>query len=39
VRFALALSVCDYGIYEVVTATLGPLLLDRLPKSKPITPY
>jgi hypothetical protein len=33
------LLVCDYRIYEVITATLGPLLLVQPPKSKPFTPY
>jgi hypothetical protein len=39
VRFALALFVCGNRICEVITATLGPLPLDQLPKSKPVTPY
>jgi hypothetical protein len=39
VRVELALRVCEYRIYEVVSATLGPLPLDRPPKSKPFTPY
>ena len=33
------LYVCGNRIYEVTTATLGPLPLDQLPKSKPVTPY
>ena len=35
------LALIRYGdrIYEVTTATLGPLPLDQLPKSKPVTPY
>ena len=35
-----ALAPISYGriIYEVTTVTLGSLLLDRLPKSKPFTP-
>jgi hypothetical protein len=39
VRDVLALISCGNRIYEVVTATLGPLHLDQLPKSKPVTPY
>ncbi|HUZ53605.1 MAG TPA: hypothetical protein VMU94_13890, partial [Streptosporangiaceae bacterium] len=35
----LALIVCGNRISEVITATLGPLPLDQLPKSKPVTPY
>ena len=35
----LALIVCGNRICEVITATLGPLPLDQLPKSKPVTPY
>ena len=38
-RVDLALFVCGNGICEVITATLGPLPLDQLPKSKPVTPY
>jgi hypothetical protein len=38
VRFELALNICGHRIYEVITATLGPLPLDQLPKSKPVTP-
>ena len=38
-RVDLALIVCGNRICEVITATLGPLLLDQLPKSKPVTPY
>ena len=38
-RVDLALIVCGNGICEVITATLGPLPLDQLPKSKPVTPY
>ena len=38
-RVELALIRCGNRIYEVTTATLGPLLLDQLPKSKPVTPY
>lgn len=36
----LELAPISYGriIYEVTTVTLGSLLLDRLPKSKPFTP-
>src|SRR6202050_2507107 len=30
---------CGNRIFEVTTATLGPLPLDQLPKSKPVTPY
>src|SRR5262249_14048297 len=33
------LIVCGNRICEVITATLGPLPLDQLPKSKPVTPY
>src|ERR1700730_9114079 len=32
------LLVCGHRIYEVTTTTLGPLLLVRLPQSKPVTP-
>jgi len=32
------LIVCGHRICEVTAATLGPLLLDQLPKSKPVTP-
>jgi hypothetical protein len=39
VRDVLALIVCGNRICEVITATLGPLPLDQLPKSKPVTPY
>jgi hypothetical protein len=39
VRVDLALIVCGNRISEVITATLGPLPLDQLPKSKPVTPY
>jgi len=39
VRDELALIRCGNRIYEVTTATLGPLPLDQLPKSKPVTPY
>jgi len=39
VRDVLALIRCGDRIYEVTTATLGPLPLDQLPKSKPVTPY
>jgi len=39
VRDVLALMVCGNRICEVITATLGPLPLDQLPKSKPVTPY
>jgi hypothetical protein len=39
VRDVLALIRCGNRIYEVTTATLGPLPLDQLPKSKPVTPY
>jgi hypothetical protein len=39
VRCELALIRCGDRIFEVTTATLGPLLLDQLPKSKPVTPY
>jgi hypothetical protein len=39
VRCVLALIFCGNRIYEVTTATLGPLPLDQLPKSKPVTPY
>ena len=38
-RVDLALIVCGNRISEVITATLGPLPLDHLPKSKPVTPY
>ena len=38
-RDELALIVCGNRISEVITATLGPLPLDQLPKSKPVTPY
>ena len=38
-RDELALIRCGNRIYEVTTATLGPLPLDQLPKSKPVTPY
>jgi hypothetical protein len=38
VRDVLALIRCGNRIYEVTTATLGPLPLDQLPKSKPVTP-
>ena len=38
-RDVLALIRCGDRIYEVTTATLGPLPLDQLPKSKPVTPY
>ena len=38
-RVDLALIVCGNRICEVITATLGPLPLDQLPKSKPVTPY
>ena len=38
-RDELALIRCGDRIYEVTTATLGPLPLDQLPKSKPVTPY
>ena len=38
-RIGLALIRCGNRIYEVTTATLGPLPLDQLPKSKPVTPY
>jgi hypothetical protein len=31
--------VCGHRIYEVTTATLGPLPLVQPPKSKPFTPY
>src|SRR6185437_10741804 len=39
VRVTSALEFCGHGINEGTTATLGPLPLDRPPKSKPITPY
>jgi len=39
VRDVLALIRCGDRINEVTTATLGPLPLDQLPKSKPVTPY
>jgi len=39
VRSGLALILCGNRIFEVITATLGPLPLDQLPKSKPVTPY
>jgi len=39
VRVDLALIVCGNRICEVITATLGPLPLVQLPKSKPVTPY
>jgi hypothetical protein len=39
VRCELALIRCGDRIFEVTTATLGPLPLDQLPKSKPVTPY
>ena len=39
VRDVLALIRCGNRIYEVTAATLGPLPLDQLPKSKPVTPY
>src|SRR5262249_33860496 len=29
---------CGHRFYEVMSAVLGPLLLDQLPKSKPFTP-
>jgi hypothetical protein len=32
------LLVCSHRIYEVITATLGPLPLVQPPKSKPFTP-
>ena len=38
-RDVLALILCGDRICEVTTATLGPLPLDQLPKSKPVTPY
>ena len=38
-RCVLALMFCGNRIFEVTTATLGPLPLDQLPKSKPVTPY
>ena len=38
-RVDLALIVCGNRICEVITATLGPLPLDQLQKSKPVTPY
>lgn len=38
-RDVLALIRCGNRINEVTTATLGPLPLDQLPKSKPVTPY
>jgi hypothetical protein len=38
VLLELAPIVCGRIINEVTTATLGSLLLDRLPKSKPFTP-
>ena len=38
-RDVLALIICGNRICEVTTATLGPLPLDQLPKSKPVTPY
>ena len=38
-RDVLALIVCGDRICEVISATLGPLHLDQLPKSKPVTPY
>ena len=38
-RDVLALVICGNRICEVITATLGPLPLDQLPKSKPVTPY
>ena len=38
-RGVLALILCGNRICEVITATLGPLLLGQLPKSKPVTPY
>ena len=39
-RVLLELAPISYDriIYEVTTVTLGSLLLDRLPKSKPFTP-
>ena len=37
--FRWHLLVCGHRIYEVTTATLGPLPLVRPPKSKPIAPY
>jgi len=39
VRCVLALIFRGNRISEVITATLGPLPLDQLPKSKPVTPY
>jgi hypothetical protein len=39
VRDVLALIFCGNRICEVITATLGPLPLDQLQKSKPVTPY
>jgi len=39
VRDVLALIVCGNRINEVIAAALGPLPLDQLPKSKPVTPY
>jgi hypothetical protein len=38
VRLTLALVSCGHRFYEVMSAVLGPLLLDQLPKSKPVTP-
>ena len=38
-RDVLALIVCGNRICEVIAATLGPLPLDQLQKSKPVTPY
>ena len=38
-RGVLALIRCGNRICEVIAATLGPLHLDQLPKSKPVTPY
>jgi hypothetical protein len=38
VRLTLALIRCGHRFYEVMSAVLGPLLLDQLPKSKPVTP-
>src|SRR6516225_11840312 len=29
---------CGHRFYEVMSAVLGPLHLDQLPKSKPVTP-
>ena len=37
-RDVLALIVCGNRIIEVIAAALGPLPLDQLPKSKPVTP-